>query len=107
MESRTNASGWYHSIIVTHDNKVISVTTRDFNHDTAGLLHRILGVELNTEKHRKVTQIESYTYAELINVLLMFANYQQYKEIEFLKVCIDYLSKNPGVEKLDFTFYNE
>jgi|GEM_PF-6892941 hypothetical protein len=40
MDNKNIKSGWYHSIIATYDNRVICVTTRDFNHDAAGLLHK-------------------------------------------------------------------
>ena len=106
MKNNSTMSGWYHKIVAMHDSKVISVTTRDFQHEVAGLLHNFLRVQLNTEKDRTVTQTNSFSYAELKNVLLLFTDYQKHKEIEFLKVCLDYFSKHPNVEKLKFTFHN-
>jgi len=104
---RNVMTGWYHSIVAIHKNEVITITTRDFGHEIAGVLHKFLGVTLNTEKKRRVNERRSYTYAELTNVLLLFTDYQQYKEIEFLKVCLDYFSKGQNIERIDFTFMNE
>ncbi|WP_109438314.1 hypothetical protein [Aquimarina sp. AU119] len=97
---------WYHTIVATDDNKVISVTNRNFEEKAAGFLHNFLEVPLNTQQNRAVTNTKAFTETELCNVLELFRDYQQYKEIEFLKVCIGYLRSNKNVEKLTFTFHN-
>ncbi|WP_438711036.1 hypothetical protein ACSTS3_21240 [Aquimarina muelleri] len=97
---------WYHTIVATDDNGVISVTNRNFNEETAGFLHNFLEVPLSTQQNRIVTNTKTFTETELNNILELFRDYQQYKEIEFLKVCIGYLRSNENVEKLNFTFHN-
>ncbi len=98
--------GWYHTIIATDQHNVISVTNREFIDDAAGFLHKFLEVPLSIQQNRIVTNTKTFTKEELYNVLELFRDYQSFKEIEFLKVCIGYLRANQDVEKLTFTFHN-
>ncbi|NKI27431.1 hypothetical protein HCG49_12750 [Arenibacter sp. 6A1] len=105
-EKRKNLSGWFHSIIATDYNTVVSITNRDFNDPLAGFLHELFDVTLNTQGNRIVTQIKTVNAEQLTEVLRVFDNYQQYKEIEFLKACLGYLSQNDSVNNLTLTFHN-
>lgn len=105
MKANTKIN-WYHTIVATDDNKVISVTNRNFDEEAAGFLHNFLEVPLSIQQNRIVTNTKMFTETELYNILELFRDYQQYKEIEFLEVCIGYLRSNENVEKLTFTFHN-
>lgn len=100
-------SGWTHSIVATHENKVISITTRNFEHEVAGVLHKFLNVPLDKEKIRRPNKTVSFNYSQLNTALLLFKDYQQYKEIEFLKVCLEYFNNDQVIENINFTFINE
>jgi|GEM_PF-4572484 len=54
-----------------------------------------------------VTNILMFTEEQLKKTLDLFKDYQQLKEIEFLKSCINYLRSNESLNNLKFTFYNE
>lgn len=99
--------GWNHIIIATDNDTVVSVTSRDFNHEIAGVLHKFLDAPLSTNHIRTVTNTLTFNEIELREVLDLFQEYQQYKEIEFLKSCISYLSSNKSTNNLKFTFCNE
>ena len=99
-------NNWTHSIVATCDNKVINVTSRGFDDPAAGFIHNFLGIELNTEQDRTLTYTKTFSEDELYSVLELFTDYQSYKEIEFLKVCIGYLRSNKEIEKIDLTFHN-
>jgi hypothetical protein len=106
MEEDNSLSGWFHSIIATDRNTVVSVTNRDFNDKLAGFLHNLIDAPLSTQKTRIVTHTTVISAEQLISVLQIFDDYQQYKEIEFLKACISYLRINETVNSLTLTFYN-
>ncbi len=103
MEKKSEVIVWYHSIIATDKNKVISVMTRNF--DEMDIMHKFLDIPLNEEKIRNVKYVKVINLKELEQVLYMFKDYQEYKEIEFLKACIYYLRKAETTE-LEFTFHN-
>ncbi|NKI28303.1 YozE SAM-like fold [Arenibacter nanhaiticus] len=105
-EKRKNLSGWSHSIIATECNTVVSITNRDFNDPLAGFLHELFDITLNTQRNRIVTHIKTVGAEQLTEVLRIFNDYQQYKEIEFLKPCLSYLRKNDSVNSLTLTFHN-
>jgi len=104
---KTKIKGWNHIIIATDNDNVVSVTSRDFNHEIAGVLHKFLNAPLNTQQNRIITNILIFTEIELNKTLDLFQDYQEYKEIEFLKSCIGYLKTNKKTDTLKFTFYNE
>ena len=105
MESKNNLSGIYHTLVATDREKVISVTTRDFEDSAAGLIHKFFKVPLSTD-YRMVTHRKNTDENELHEVLDLFDNYQQYKEIEFLKSCLSYLRANKDTKSLTLTFHN-
>jgi len=73
----------------------------------AGILHKFLNAPLNKKQTRMVTNILMFTEEQLKKTLDLFKDYQQLKEIEFLKSCINYLRSNESLNNLKFTFYNE
>lgn len=107
MSSKMKNSNWYHNIIATDQENVISVITRRFDEDSAGLIHKFLGVELSRIKQRKTTHKAHIKRDKLYDVLNLFSDYQQYKEIEFLKECISYFNNSKKeTEYLTLTFCN-
>ena len=106
MNSNKNVSGWFHSIIATNQEKVISVTTRDFNDKLAGFLHHFMKAPLSNQRNRIVTNTMTISDKQLVDILEIFDDYQEYKEIEFLKACIVYLRMKKNVNSLTLAFHN-
>jgi hypothetical protein len=94
-------------IVATSSDNVIAVVVRTEGDKSAGLFHKLLGVELSQERERKTINTILINRDKIHEILHYYIPYQEYKEIEFLKNCLWYLKKNENVENIKISFYND
>lgn len=94
-------------VVATSGENVISVTARNSKNEHAGVFHKLLGIELNESEFRTVNATIFCDSKKLNDLLSYYDNFQQYKEIEFLKKCLNFLQSNENVENLKLSFYND
>jgi hypothetical protein len=94
-------------VVATSGEKVISVTARNSKNEHTGVFHKLLGVELNESELRTVNGTIFCDAKKLYDVLSYYDDFQQYKEIEFLKKCLNFLRSNENIENIKLSFYND
>jgi hypothetical protein len=94
-------------IVATYKNEVISLTARPNTSEKAGLIHNLLGVKVQEDSLREVYETIICNRTKIDKVLELFIGYSDYKEIEFLKQSLIFLSNNPDIKHLKLSFYND